>query len=135
MHNCYKDVDMTSVYGGAVHRAVLFRTPAEEGSRVIRVAVATMMVGQHGQPHRHPDTRERYFVLRGVGELVLPDQVVRVEKGACVEVPQNTAHVLRAVGTAPLEYVAFHLASQDFAGEVEHVDVGPDAIPLFAGSL
>jgi mannose-6-phosphate isomerase-like protein (cupin superfamily) len=75
-------------------------------------AVADMRGIEYAQPHYHANGEvEIYFVLQGLGQVVVGSEVVMVEKGSVVVTPSSTAHytipdkeqglVLAVVNTPP----------------------------------
>lgn len=77
-------------------------------------AVADMRGIEFAQPHYHANGEvEVYFVLHGLGRVVVGNEVLQVEKGSVVVTPSGTTHyalpdaeqglVLAVVNTPPFE--------------------------------
>ncbi|MEK7152431.1 MAG: cupin domain-containing protein [Patescibacteria group bacterium] len=75
-------------------------------------AIADMRGVEYAQPHYHANGEvEIYFVLQGLGRVVVGNEVILVEKGSVVVTPSGTAHyvipdkeqglVLAVVNTPP----------------------------------
>jgi mannose-6-phosphate isomerase-like protein (cupin superfamily) len=79
-------------------------------------AVADMRGVEFAQPHYHANGEvEVYFVLHGLGRVVVGNEILQVEKGSVVITPSGTVHyalpdkeqglVLAVVNTPPFELV------------------------------
>jgi len=77
-------------------------------------AVADMRGIEFAQPHYHANGEvEVYFVLHGLGRVVVGNEILQVEKGSVVVTPSGTVHyalpdkeqglVLAVVNTPPFE--------------------------------
>jgi mannose-6-phosphate isomerase-like protein (cupin superfamily) len=57
------------------------------------------------RPHFHNDGEETYFILRGVGTLIINDQEHLVTPGDTILISPKARHQIFAEGDEPLEFV------------------------------
>jgi mannose-6-phosphate isomerase-like protein (cupin superfamily) len=77
----------------------------ESGLKMLNYAV--IQPGEAFQPHHHETLEEVFYVLSGVGELVVGEETVRIGAEMAVLIPPNTTHMMKNVGEEPLIYLAF----------------------------
>jgi quercetin dioxygenase-like cupin family protein len=58
-------------------------------------------------PHRHPQSYEAMFVVRGSGHLWENGRVYRVEPGDCILIPRDVPHATVADEGTPMTLVCF----------------------------
>lgn len=68
------------------------------------LAHAIVPVGQVSVPHALT-TSEVYYILSGVGEMHINDEVQRVEPGDAVYIPPNARQFIRNGGEEPLVFI------------------------------
>lgn len=68
------------------------------------LAHAIVPVGQTSLPHSLR-TSEVYYILSGVGDMHIDDEVQRVEPGDAVYIPPNARQFIHNGGTEPLVFV------------------------------
>lgn len=59
----------------------------------------------------HAKRSEHWIVVSGVGEVVLNDQIIMVERGSSVFIPVGSKHRIRNTGEKPLEFVEVQTGS------------------------
>lgn len=65
---------------------------------------------EFGTPQVHED-QEAIYVVSGVGEMHLDDEIVHVEAGMAIYVPAGCRHAARVTGDQPLNVVYAHASS------------------------
>jgi mannose-6-phosphate isomerase-like protein (cupin superfamily) len=87
-----------------------------------------LRAGETSRPVMHRTVDEAWFVLSGRGELwrkqMLREEVVALEPGVCVTLPQGTHFQFRATPTEAVRLVAVTIPRWPGEGEVEFVQ-GP----------
>lgn len=68
------------------------------------LAHATVAPGDTSTPHALR-TSEVYYILSGLGEMHIGDEVQRVEPGDAVYIPPNARQFIHNVGTEPLVFL------------------------------
>lgn len=76
--------------------------PEREGSENLSLARATIEPGASTLRHRHGETEEIYYVLRGDGALEIGGVVERVGAGDARLIRPGVEHRISAVGPEPL---------------------------------
>ncbi len=71
------------------------------------LGVASYHASEFGEPQTHDD-QEAVYVVSGVGELMLGDQVVPVSPGTAAYIPPGTPHATRRTGGEPVKVVYAH---------------------------
>jgi mannose-6-phosphate isomerase-like protein (cupin superfamily) len=71
------------------------------------VGVAYYTAEEFGEPQVHED-QEAVYVVSGVGEIKVGDEVVALKPGIAVYVPPGTAHGGRRAGAGPVMVVYAH---------------------------
>jgi mannose-6-phosphate isomerase-like protein (cupin superfamily) len=74
------------------------------------LGIAQYHTKEFGTPQMHGD-QEALYVVTGVGEMLLDEEVVRVEAGTAIYVPAGCRHAARVIGDRPLTVVYAHAAS------------------------
>lgn len=67
------------------------------------LAEARIAPGQSTTPHFHPQTEEIYYVLDGVGEMRIGEEVRQVRAGDAIAIPPGAPHQIRNHGDATLK--------------------------------
>ncbi len=68
------------------------------------LAHAIVAVGQTSLPHSLT-TSEVYYILQGIGEMHIDDEVQSVEPGDAVYIPPNARQFIHNCGTEPLVFI------------------------------
>ncbi len=68
------------------------------------LAHATVPVGKASTRHSLK-TSEVYYILQGVGEMQIADEIQRVEPGDAVYIPPNAVQFIRNCGTESLVFI------------------------------
>lgn len=74
------------------------------------MGIAQYHSNEFGTLQIHGD-QEALYVVSGVGEMLLDEEIVRVEAGTAIYVPSGCKHAARAIGDRPLNVVYAHAAS------------------------
>jgi mannose-6-phosphate isomerase-like protein (cupin superfamily) len=67
------------------------------------LAEARLAPGQSTTPHYHPRTEEIYYILSGVGEMQIGDEVWMVGVGDAIAIPPGKVHQLMNRGNEMLK--------------------------------
>ena len=59
------------------------------------LAEARIAPGLATQPHYHPMTEEIYYILEGVGEMTIGDEMRTVGPGDAIAIPPGSIHTIR----------------------------------------
>lgn len=59
-------------------------------------------------PHHHTGYNELFFVLEGKMEFMVDGKLVVVEPGESIDLPQNTLHIFKTIGTTPCRWLNMH---------------------------
>ena len=76
--------------------------PEREGSERLSVAQATVEPDSSTLRHRHGESEEVYYVLRGEGALEIGATIERVSPGDAKLIPPGVEHRVTAIGAEPL---------------------------------
>ncbi|HLO86357.1 MAG TPA: cupin domain-containing protein [Nostocaceae cyanobacterium] len=68
------------------------------------LAHATVLVGQTSIPHSLT-TSEVYYIIQGVGEMHIDNEVMQVEPGDAVYIPPNAKQYIHNCGQEPLIFI------------------------------
>lgn len=71
------------------------------------VGVAEYFVEEFG-PRQIHDDQEAVYVISGVGEITVGDEVYTVSPGSAVSIPPRAPHATRRTGDAPVKLVYAH---------------------------
>ncbi|MBA60803.1 MAG: hypothetical protein CMJ76_00390 [Planctomycetaceae bacterium] len=69
------------------------------------LAEARVAPGLATQPHYHPLTEEIYYILAGVGEMTVGDEMRIVGPGDAIAIPPGAIHTIRNPGTQSLIFL------------------------------
>jgi mannose-6-phosphate isomerase-like protein (cupin superfamily) len=56
-------------------------------------------------PHRHHNTEEIYYILRGSGRMHVDEEICEVGPGDAIAIPPGARHQIVNTGTATLEFL------------------------------
>ena len=65
---------------------------------------------EFGMPQVHED-QEAVYVISGVGEMRLGEEIINVEAGMAIYIPAGCIHAARVTGDQPLNVVYTHAGS------------------------
>lgn len=68
------------------------------------LAHATLPVAKASSPHSLK-TSEVYYILKGMGEMHIGDEIQKVEPGDAVYIPPNAVQFIYNCGTEPLVFI------------------------------
>jgi mannose-6-phosphate isomerase-like protein (cupin superfamily) len=71
----------------------------------LSLAEATLYPGKSTQAHRHPQSEEIYYFLRGSGRLRIGAEEAAVAAGALVFIPAGSVHECWNTGSEPLVFL------------------------------
>ena len=110
--------------------------PQNGGSLDMVMGYESIAPGDGIAPHRHLLADEILFVHRGQGEVLLGDQVTRMQVGATIYISRNTWIALRATGSDSLgiAFIFSHPGMEQYLRAIS-VREGESAPPLNADSL
>ncbi len=80
--------------------------------------------GQQLSYQSHEKRSEVWVIVRGVGEVVLDDQVQPIKKGSVIQIPFETKHRIRNIGHTPLVFV--EVQTGEYFGEDDIVRYADD---------
>jgi len=55
--------------------------------------------------HEHVDLEEVYYILSGIGEIHVGDEVCQVREGDAVYLPPRVSHAMKNTGSHPLRFI------------------------------
>jgi quercetin dioxygenase-like cupin family protein len=92
--------------GGATYQTIV---GDQEGSTPIRIGIQTSPPGYRTPLHSHP-YMETITVMAGEGEAWLEgsDEIVALQSGTTLVLPEHTRHWFRATGNNPLVTLGVH---------------------------
>jgi mannose-6-phosphate isomerase-like protein (cupin superfamily) len=96
-----------------VLKRVLFNSgdfDQECGLQMLNYAV--IEPGREFQLHHHESMEEVFYILSGEGEVTVNEETRPISPGMAVVIPRNAVHLMKNVGTGPLEYLAFGAAQK-----------------------
>ncbi|MFP5519455.1 MAG: mannose-1-phosphate guanylyltransferase/mannose-6-phosphate isomerase [Bdellovibrionia bacterium] len=59
----------------------------------------------------HSKRSEHWIIVSGQGEVVLEDQIIPIQAGSHVHIPQNAKHRIRNTGIVPIEFIEVQLGT------------------------
>ena len=68
------------------------------------LAHATVSAGQASTPHSLK-TSEVYYILKGIGEMHIENEIQSVEPGDAIYIPPNAVQFIRNIGAEPLVFI------------------------------
>ena len=77
-------------------------------------------VGGEVFPHTHP-THEFYFVMTGVGTMIIGDEQRDVAPGDLIYIPPDEVHSLRTIGDEPIHCFCFAVGVKG-AGNIDYTN-------------
>jgi mannose-6-phosphate isomerase-like protein (cupin superfamily) len=77
-------------------------------------------VGGEVFPHTHP-THEFYFVMTGVGTMIIGDEQRDVAPGDLIYIPPDAVHSLRTIGDQPIHCFCFAVGVKG-AGNIDYTN-------------
>ncbi len=66
------------------------------------LAEAIIPVGQQTERHIHPISEEIYYVISGVGNMMVAEETKEVSTGTSIIIPPHTPHFIANTGNEPL---------------------------------
>jgi mannose-6-phosphate isomerase-like protein (cupin superfamily) len=101
---------------GSEIRPLIDRTTSE----TTRCSLAEELLppGHAVRAHFHRETEEIYYVLEGVGEMRVGEEVAAVGAGDAVFIPRHTVHTLSNTGEVPMRVLL--VCGPAFRHEDEH---------------
>lgn len=70
------------------------------------------------ETHRHSDHVDSFYVIEGMAEFVVGDEVVRAGPGTFVAAPIGVLHGFRNIGDGELRMLNVHAPNVGFAGRM-----------------
>jgi mannose-6-phosphate isomerase-like protein (cupin superfamily) len=55
--------------------------------------------------HEHVDLEEVYYILSGIGEIRVGDEVCQAREGDAVYLPPRVSHTMKNIGSHPLRFI------------------------------
>jgi mannose-6-phosphate isomerase-like protein (cupin superfamily) len=83
----------------------LFRSDYELNNNLTQIAYGSFLPGESCELHSHLTMDEYFFIIRGVGEYLIGDEVLKLKEGTFIEILAGTPHMLSAFGSQKLEFV------------------------------
>jgi len=69
------------------------------------LAEARLSPGSATMPHLHPKTEEIYYILEGLGEMIIADDKKRVVVGDAIAIPPGAPHQIINRGSETLKFL------------------------------
>lgn len=82
---------------------VLLSPKLQHGVKDLGMGLAIYLPGQSSEPHSHQAEQEIFYVLSGVGEMKVGDEMVGLEPHMSVVCPPQCEHQLSNTGTEVLQ--------------------------------
>lgn len=73
-------------------------------ARSISMQISEIPVGSEQPVHNH-DPEQCYYIIRGMGLMIIEDETSEVRAGDAVHIPSNKKHGLKNLGDDVLEYL------------------------------
>jgi mannose-6-phosphate isomerase len=89
-----------------------------------KVKTLTVQPGARLSYQRHAHRSEHWFIVRGVGSVVLDDVTSEVSPGSAVDIPIETAHRIANIGTEELVFI--EVQRGDYFGDDDIVRLEDD---------
>lgn len=89
----------------------VFLSNDELDSRQTQIAYGSFKPGEICQEHLHPTMEECFFFLKGTGIYIVGDERIELINGTFLRIPAGVRHTLIAMGTEPLEFVYWGVAT------------------------
>jgi mannose-1-phosphate guanylyltransferase/mannose-1-phosphate guanylyltransferase/mannose-6-phosphate isomerase len=71
----------------------------------------TVEPGQQLSLQSHAKREEHWIIVKGIGEVVLNDQVIAVKYGSHIHIPPGAKHRMKNTGAVPLEFIEVQMGS------------------------
>jgi mannose-1-phosphate guanylyltransferase/mannose-1-phosphate guanylyltransferase/mannose-6-phosphate isomerase len=71
----------------------------------------TVEPGQQLSLQSHAKREEHWIIVKGIGEVVLNDQVIAVKYGSHIHIPLGAKHRMKNTGAVPLEFIEVQMGS------------------------
>ncbi len=121
----YEDIEPVAVdTPGAKGASVRIPIGIADGAPNFTMRVFTMAPGGNTPFHRH-DYEHEVLIVKGRGELRLPDRAVQVEPGTAILVPADQWHGFKADAEQGLEMVCL-VPNRAYTGPIK-VEAGPSS--------
>ena len=80
---------------------------APRNSSIVQQSLAEAMLGPNAktQAHRHPNTEEIYYILRGTGLMAIEAERREVAKGDGIAIPAGKCHQILNLGDEDLVFL------------------------------
>jgi mannose-6-phosphate isomerase-like protein (cupin superfamily) len=88
---------------GSEIRSILDRSNSRATHQSL--AEATLPPGAATEAHRHPQSEEIYYILRGAGRITLGAEQQEVGPGDGILIPPGTRHTMRNIGAESLVFL------------------------------
>jgi mannose-6-phosphate isomerase-like protein (cupin superfamily) len=90
-------------------------------SKEISIQITDVEPGKMQYLHSHPQ-EQCYYIISGVGQMIIDDQTEDVKKGDAVFIPASATHGIKNTGTDTLTYLT---ANQAF-GKQREQEIWPE---------
>lgn len=68
-----------------------------------KISIAHDIVLGEAEPHMHKKMEEVYYVTKGIGQIMIDEEVLDIKEGDLIPIPKNTWHYLRKIDEKDLE--------------------------------
>jgi mannose-6-phosphate isomerase-like protein (cupin superfamily) len=96
LHTHHRDIEGYITMDGSTIKELMH--PSKHGNTNISLAEATIPPGRSTILHIHQKTEEIYHIFQGRGCMQVDKNVLEVEKGDTICIPQNTPHRITNTG-------------------------------------
>ena len=100
MRNRYDELEIYQTKDGSLIRELMH--PAVHGNKNQSLAEAIVAPGQTTTLHRHRQSEEIYYILRGQGLMTLGDEKFAVQTNDTICIAADTAHCIENTGAVDL---------------------------------
>jgi len=73
-------------------------------SKEISIQITDVEPGKMQYLHTHPQ-EQCYYIIAGIGQMIVDDQAEEVKKGDAVFIPSNATHGIKNIGSDMLTYL------------------------------
>jgi uncharacterized cupin superfamily protein len=99
-------------------------TPEKTGGKYTSACTVEFAPGKRALPsHSHPNGEEMVYIVQGCGEVLIGEEIYKINTGSIILFPQGTPHMVYNSGQTVLKAICFYAPASDAINYAYHKEV------------
>lgn len=95
---------------GVWKKVIVKHDEVDPDSKLMMINLSKVPVGRSHASHSHQTMEEIFYFTKGEGEVIIDEEVIKVNIGDRVIIPCKSMHSVRNTGKIELEYIGLGIA-------------------------